>query len=175
MTYPSNGPARHRARPILAGWLAALLLASNVPTAALAARGPLARPPATQPAKPAPRPATPPPRAPQPAQQAKARAPVINQVDTSRHARREAMRQAGIPTSQQPVKQLHTPAGRQLHYELPKPGGAKKPMVVTHQTTDRVPGHGPHWEAGRAKQLQRTDPLGRTPVTNDKAKVNHAR
>jgi len=85
------------------------------------------------------------------------------------------MRQAGIPTSQQPVKQQHTPAGRQLHDELPRPGGGKKPMVVSHQTTDRVPGHGRHWEAGPAKQPVRTDPLGRIRVSNEQAKVNHAR
>ena len=157
----STAPARRRALPTLAGCLAALLLATAWPTAVLAQRGPGARPPAA--------------KAPRIAPQAKARPPEVTHVETSRQARREAMRQAGIPTSQQPVKQAHTPAGRQLHYELPKPGGARKLMVVTHQTTDRVPGHGPHWEAGPAKQPQRTDPLGRTRVSNDKAKVNHAR
>lgn len=164
---------RRRASSHLASWLAVLMLATAWPAAVLAARGATAKPPAA--AKPAPRSATPPPRAAQPTPQAKARPPATTHVETSRQARRESMRQAGIPTSQQPVKQIHTPAGRQMHYELPRPGGQKKPMVVTHQTTDRVPGHGPHWEAGPAKQPQRTDPLGRTRVTNDKAKVNHAR
>lgn len=175
MTVSATGRARQRALPHLAGWLAVLMLATAWPAMVLAARGPAARPPVARVAKPAPRPATPPPRAAQPAPQAKAKPPVATHVETSRQARRESMRQAGIPTSQQPVKQIHTTAGRQLHYELPRPGSVKKPMVVTHQTTDRVPGHGPHWEAGPAKQPQRADPLGRTRVTNDKAKVNHAR
>jgi hypothetical protein len=121
------------------------------------------------------RPAAKPPAVVWPAPQAKVRAPAVTHVETSRQARREAMRQAGIPTSQQPVKQKKTIAGRQLHYELPRPGGGKRPMVVTHQTTDRVAGHGPHWEAGRVKQPVRKDPLGRDRVANDKAKVNHER
>lgn len=92
---------------------------------------------------------------------------------SSRMARRESMREAGIPTSQQPVKQISTPAGRQLHYQLPTAGGGSRKMVVTNQTTDRVPGHGKHWEAGAAKVPERTDPLGRTRVSNTKAKVNY--
>jgi len=175
MTVSATRRARQRILSPLAGWLAVLMLATALPDAVLAARGPSGKSPAAQSVKPAPRPATPPPRAAQPAPQAKARPPATTHVETSRQARRESMRQAGIPTSQQPVKQIHTSAGRQLHYELPRPGGQKKPMVVTHQTTDRVPGHGRHWEAGPAKQPQRTDPLGRTRVTNDKAKVNHVR
>ena len=173
MTVAAAGRARPRVRHYLAGWLAVLMLATACPAGVLAARAQGARPPTA--AKPAPQPATPPPRAGQPASQAKAQPPVKTQVETSRQARRESMHQAGIPTSQQPAPQIHTPAGRQLHCELPRPGGQKKPMVVTHQTTDRVPGYGPHWEAGPAKQPRRTDPLGRTRVTNDKAKVNHAR
>ena len=173
MTVAATGRACPRVRHYLAAWLAVLMLATACPAGVLAARAQGARPPTA--AKPAPQPATPPPRAGQPASQAKAQPPVKTQVETSRQARRESMHQAGIPTSQQPAPQIHTPAGRQLHCELPRPGGQKKPMVVAHQTTDRVPGHGPHWEAGPAKQPRRTDPLGRTRVTNDKAKVNHAR
>lgn len=94
-------------------------------------------------------------------------------VLTSRAARRQAMREAGIPTSQQPISQKLTPAGRQYVYEVPRPGGGTRRMVVTDQTTDRVPGHGPHWEAGPAKTPERLDALGRIRVTNDKAKVNY--
>lgn len=46
-------------------------------------------------------------------------------------------------------------------------------MVVTDQTTDRVVGHGPHWEAGAAKVPERVDALGRIRVVNDKAKVDY--
>jgi RHS repeat-associated protein len=92
---------------------------------------------------------------------------------TSSAARREAMRKAGIPTSQQPISQKMTPAGMQYVYEVPKPGGGTRRMVVTNQTTDRVPGHGPHWEAGPAKTPERLDPLGRIRVSNDKAKVEY--
>jgi hypothetical protein len=85
------------------------------------------------------------------------------------------MRNAGIPTSQQPTRQLNTIAGRQLHYQLPRPGGGARKMVVTNQTTDRVAGHGKHWEAGAAKIPERRDPLGRTRVDNQKAKVDYGK
>ncbi len=92
---------------------------------------------------------------------------------SSNAARREAMREAGIPTSQQPASQLNTEAGYSYVYEVPAPGGGTRPMVVSDQTTDRVPGHGPHWEAGPAKDPIRHDPLGRIRVTNDKVKVEY--
>jgi hypothetical protein len=81
------------------------------------------------------------------------------------------MRQADIPTSQQPSRQLYTPAGRQLEYEVPRAGGGSIKKVVTNQTTDLVPGHGPHWEAGEVKVPERRDALGRLRVTNAKIKV----
>lgn len=86
---------------------------------------------------------------------------------------RESMRRASIPTSQQPSRQISTRAGRQLHYDVPRPGGGTRKMVVTNQTTDRVPGHGKHWEAGAAKVPERADALGRTRVSNQKAKVEY--
>jgi hypothetical protein len=97
---------------------------------------------------------------------------------TPRAARREAMRQADIPTSQQPQAQVSvgatdgTKAGRQYTYEKPTPGGGTQTMSVQHSLTDRVKGHGPHWEAGPVKPGGQTDSLGRPRLTNDKAKVN---
>jgi hypothetical protein len=85
------------------------------------------------------------------------------------------MREAGIPTSQQPSSQLNTIAGRQYIYEVPAPGGGTRRIVVTDQTTDRVAGHGPHWEAGPAKMPERIDALGRIRVSNDKVKVEYER
>jgi hypothetical protein len=91
----------------------------------------------------------------------------------SRQARRESMRLAGIPTSQQPTSQVSTSSGRQLAYGIPKPGSGTQKMVVTNQRTDRVAGHQPHWEAGPVKIPERSDALGRLRVTNQKAKVNY--
>jgi len=94
---------------------------------------------------------------------------------TSRAARRQAMREAGIPTSDTPVKQTNTPAGRQYEYLTPQSNGGPRRQVVTDQTTDRVADHGPHWEAGPVKHPdevpENRDPLGRLRVTNDKSKV----
>jgi RHS repeat-associated protein len=90
---------------------------------------------------------------------------------TSRAARREATRQAGIPTSQQPTSQSsphgpgNLPAGRQLEYDTPE--GRK---VVQHQLQDQ--NHGPHWEAGKPKPGGQTDPAGRPRLQNDKVKVD---
>ena len=92
---------------------------------------------------------------------------------TSRAARRQAMREQGIPTSQQPVRQMKTDAGYSYEYEVPKSGGGSQLKVVSDETTDRVAGHGPHWEAGTAKNGAPKDPLGRTRVYNDKSKVNY--
>ena len=97
---------------------------------------------------------------------------------SSRAARRQAMRDAGIPTSQQPVSQRSVrtpsgePAGRQYDYDTPSPGGGTTRQSVQHSLTDDVPGHGPHWEAGRVKSGGRTDSLGRPRLQSRKAKVN---
>jgi hypothetical protein len=88
-------------------------------------------------------------------------------------ARREAMRKDGIPTSQQPSRQFKTDAGYQYEYEVPTSMSGAQKRVVTDQTTDRVVGHSPHWEAGKAKAPERMDPLGRLRVENDKVKVEY--
>jgi RHS repeat-associated protein len=97
---------------------------------------------------------------------------------TSRQARREAMREHGVPTSQQPASQIKTEAGYQYEYDMPRPGGGTQRAAVTDQTTDRVAGHGPHWEAGTVKPPAEygRDPLGRVRVMNEgKTKVEYGK
>jgi RHS repeat-associated protein len=96
---------------------------------------------------------------------------------TPRAARRQAMREAGIPTSQQPDAQRSVksqsgqPAGRQYDYSTPKPGGGTQKHSVQHSLTDQA--HGPHWEAGPIKQGGQTDSLGRPRLQEGrKTKVN---
>jgi len=98
---------------------------------------------------------------------------------SSRATRREAMRDAGIPTSQQPTGQTsvttsdgQVKAGRQLDYEVPKAGGGTQKLSVQHSLTDDVAGHGPHWEAGKVKEGGQVDSLGRPRLQNDKVKVD---
>ena len=93
-------------------------------------------------------------------------------ADTTRAARREAMRQEGIPTSQQPKEggQISTEAGRQYTYEVPKAGGGTETKIVTNQLKDA--NHGPHVEAGAPKANGQTDPSGRLRHANRKTKVN---
>lgn len=97
---------------------------------------------------------------------------------TSRAARREAMRDAGIPVSQQPVSQSRNASGREYSYDVPAPGGGTQHMSVQQQTMDRSHPGQAHWEAGRVK----TDPLtgavrennyGRPALANDKSKVDY--
>ena len=90
--------------------------------------------------------------------------------DTTRAARREAMRQEGIPTSQQPSSQTSTEAGRQYTYEVPKEGGGTQTKIVTNQLKDE--NHGPHVEAGAPKANGQTDPSGRLRHANPKIKVD---
>lgn len=92
---------------------------------------------------------------------------------SKRQARREAMRQERIPTSQQPSKQINTQAGYQYEYEVPTSFAGTQKKVVTDQTTDRVLGHGPHWEAGNSKIPERKDVLGRVRVENNKTKLEY--
>ncbi|MDZ4153171.1 pre-toxin TG domain-containing protein, partial [Methylicorpusculum sp.] len=97
---------------------------------------------------------------------------------TSGQARREVMREQGIPTSQQPISQSRNSSGYEYQYEVPKSGGGTEIKSVQQQTLDSShPGQG-HWEAGSVK----TDPLtgevrmndyGRPKLTNDKSKVNY--
>jgi RHS repeat-associated protein len=71
--------------------------------------------------------------------------------ETSRAARREAMRRAGIPTSQQPLSQSRNKSGYEYTYEVPKPGGGTELKSVQQQTMDRSHIGEPHWEAGKVK------------------------
>jgi RHS repeat-associated protein len=82
-------------------------------------------------------------------------------LPSSRAARRQAMREYGVPTSQQPVSRVKSPGGDQYVYEVPGPGGKTREVVVTHHPED--PLHGPHWEAGTPKENHPLsyDPLGR--------------
>jgi hypothetical protein len=96
----------------------------------------------------------------------------------SNAARREVMRQEGIPTSQQAVSQSRNASGRSYEYELPTPGGGTELKSVQQQTLDRShPGQG-HWEAGSVKvdpvtgQVRYND-YGRPKLTNDKSKVDY--
>ncbi|MBC3879962.1 hypothetical protein H8K35_06505 [Undibacterium sp. LX40W] len=98
--------------------------------------------------------------------------------ETSRAARREAMRDEGIPTSQQPKSQSKNDSGREYQYEVPKEGGGLQIKSVQQQTMDRGHENDPHWEAGKV----RTDPAtgevrmtkhDRPKLTNDKSKVNY--
>jgi hypothetical protein len=91
-------------------------------------------------------------------------------TDTIHGAQREAQRQEGIPTSQQPDKQVSTKAGRQYTYTVPKEGGGTQTKVVTRQHLDR--NHGPHVEAGPPKPSGATDPSGRLRHDCNKSKIN---
>jgi RHS repeat-associated protein len=83
----------------------------------------------------------------------------VIETGSSRAARREVIRQQGIPTSQQPTKQYNTPGGRAYEYETPKPGGGSRKKTVTQHPSD--PNHGPHWEGGVKKPEGVNDGLGR--------------
>lgn len=99
---------------------------------------------------------------------------------TSRAARRQAMREAGIPTSQQPIpagKQVGprtTVQGRSYQYGVPKSGGGTQQMGV-QQTARPLPNepHGPHWEAGPVKRMGQTDSLGRPRLQSGKSQVEY--
>jgi RHS repeat-associated protein len=88
-------------------------------------------------------------------------------AETERAAHREAMRQEGIPTSQQPKSQKMTKAGRQYTYETPE--GEK--LVQRNTGTDRSHPGQPHVEAGKPKPAGQTDSIGRPRLQNDKTKV----
>lgn len=59
-----------------------------------------------------------------------------NPLSSSRAARRSAMRQKGIPTSQQPVSQSKNSSGWEYRYEVSKSGGRTTPATVQQQTMD---------------------------------------
>ncbi len=96
---------------------------------------------------------------------------------TSRAARREAMRDAGIPTSQQPLSQSKNASGREYTYEVPKNGGGKQTKSVQQQTLDSShPGQN-HWEAGKVRKDAdgnvKMNNYGRPRLDNEKSKVNY--
>jgi hypothetical protein len=86
---------------------------------------------------------------------------------SERAAQREAMRQEGIPTSQQPASQEMTKAGRQYTYETPE--GTK--VVQRNSGTDSSHPGQVHVEAGSPKPGGQTDSIGRPRLQNDKTKV----
>ncbi len=100
--------------------------------------------------------------------------------ETSREARREAMRMQGIPTSSQPEPggQSKNESGRSYDYKVPKSGGGTERKSVQDQTKDRNHDK-PHWEAGKV----RTDRNGnvkmnnynRPKLDNNKSKVEYNR
>ena len=82
--------------------------------------------------------------------------------ETSRAARREAMRRAGIPTCQQPVRQGGRSDYRWYEYQIPKEGGGPQDMIVQHHPADENHPY-PHWEAGPKKTGEQPDPRLRGP------------
>jgi RHS repeat-associated protein len=101
-----------------------------------------------------------------------------NTIQTSRAARRESMRQAGIPTSQQPISQSRNTSGYEYTYEVPKSGGGTELKSVQQQTMDRSHVGEPHWEAGKVKIDEAGNPrmndYGRPKLENEgKKKVNY--
>jgi RHS repeat-associated protein len=97
---------------------------------------------------------------------------------TSRSARREVMREQGIPTTQQPLSQSQNMSGKSYEYEVPKSGGGTQIKSVQQQTMDVSHPNQGHWEAGSVK----TDPIsgqvrmnkyGRPKLTNDKSKKDY--
>jgi RHS repeat-associated protein len=95
---------------------------------------------------------------------------------TSRAARRDVMREQGIPTSQQPKSQSKNDSGREYSYEVPKSGGGKETKSVQQQTMDRSHQDQPHWEAGSVKtdngQTQMNN-YGRPKLNSEKSKVDY--
>lgn len=112
---------------------------------------------------------------------------------TSRAARREAMRQQGIPTSQQPTKQTYDKdrdgvVRRSYSYSVPKErtalekGGKYKSMMVINDPAPKAASahHGPHWEAGKTKtpdpltNKPRLDQYKRERLENGKSRVGYS-
>ena len=83
-------------------------------------------------------------------------------LSSSRAARREAQRQAGIPTSQQPVGQGGSGDYRWYEYQIPKEGGGTQDMIVQHHPADENHPY-PHWEVGPKKPGAQPDPRQRGP------------
>ena len=92
---------------------------------------------------------------------------------TSRAARREAMRRQKIPTSQQPKTQRNTDNGREYDYKVPSEGGGSKTKSVQQKKLDE--GHDEHWEAGDIKMQDgniKTNRYGTPNLNSSKSKVD---
>jgi RHS repeat-associated protein len=100
-------------------------------------------------------------------------------------ASREAKREAGIPTSQQPASQTNgkvtdaktgeqVSVGRQQTYDVPKPGGGTQTMSVQVSRDTQGAHKGmPQIEAGKVKEGGQTDAAGRPRIQNeDKVRVD---
>lgn len=85
------------------------------------------------------------------------------------------MRNANIPTSQQPISQSKNESGWEYIYETLGPKGEKDIKSVQQQTLDRSHKEQPHWEAGNVKKDNWGNPLfnryGRTKLKSKKSKV----
>ena len=96
-------------------------------------------------------------------------------ASSSREARREAMRQEGIPTSQQPTSQSRNASGREYRYEIETSWG-KKIKSVQQQTMDSSHPGQQHWEAGDVKMKDgqiRYNKYDRPRLVNSKSKVDY--
>ncbi|WP_409071636.1 hypothetical protein [Burkholderia stagnalis] len=86
------------------------------------------------------------------------------------------MRQAGIPTSQQPISQSRNASGLEYRYEIAQAGGGKIQVTVQQQTMDVSHQDDPHWEAGKVKidpisGETRMNDYGRPKIANPKGKA----
>ena len=98
--------------------------------------------------------------------------------ETSREARREAMRMQAIPTSSQPGEQSKNESGRSYDYKVPKSGSSTERKSVQDQTKDR--NHDKrHWEAGKVRTNLNGDVkmhnYNKPKLDNNKLKVEYNR
>ena len=104
---------------------------------------------------------------------------VAKTAETSRAARRESMRGANIPTSQQPIFQSKNESGWEYIYETFDPKGKIEIKSVQQQTLDRSHKEQPHWEAGSVKKDTWGNPsfnrYGRTKLKSNKSKVYYGK
>lgn len=89
------------------------------------------------------------------------------------------MRQAGIPTSQQPISQSQNSSCREYSYETLKRGGGTGLSSVQEQTMDISHPDKLHWEAGQVKiddfGNPRMNKYGRPQLRNGKDKAYYAK
>lgn len=81
-------------------------------------------------------------------QHKKSKEETCGQGRTSREARREVMRKAGIPTSSTPIKQRVIPNWEQYMYSV-RTGEGEKIMIVSHHPKDKEHPCS-HWHAAPA-------------------------